>query len=39
MMEQAWGCGEDEDAQPFKDQVRELISLMRQRLITVSNGS
>ena len=38
MMEQAWGMGEDEQSKPFKDQTRELVSLMRQRLITVSNG-
>jgi len=38
MMEQAWGCGEDEQCKPFQDHVREMITLMRQRLITVSNG-
>ena len=38
MMEQTWGIGEDEQSQNFKDKVRELIKLLRQRLITVSNG-
>jgi Ca2+-binding EF-hand superfamily protein len=38
MMEQAWGVAEDNGSKDFKDQVRELIKLMRQRLITIANG-
>ncbi len=38
MMEQTWGICEDDQSQDFKDQVRELIKLPRQRLITVANG-
>jgi len=38
MMEQTWGVAEDDGSQNFKDKVRELIKLLRQRLITISNG-
>lgn len=39
MMEQSWGMAEDEADAPFKDQVRQYVALLRQRLVTVSNGS
>lgn len=39
MMEQTWGLAEDEQSSVFKDQTRHLTSMMRQRLITISNGS
>ena len=38
MMEQTWGLAEDVNSQDFKDTLRTVVGLFRQRLITVSNG-
>ena len=38
MMEQAWGIAEDDTSKEYTDKVREIVKLLRQRLITVSNG-
>lgn len=38
MMEQTWGIAEDDSSKEYCDQVRELVKLLRQRLITVANG-
>jgi len=38
-MEQTWCVSEDEDSGIYKDQVRTLTSLMRQRLLDISNNS
>jgi Ca2+-binding EF-hand superfamily protein len=39
MMESVWCMGEDEENSIFIDKVRQLISLMRQRLLVISNSS
>lgn len=39
MMEQTWCLAENEQAGVFQDQIRHLTSMMRQRLITLSNSS
>ena len=39
MMEQVWCFGENEDTGNFKDRVKHFITLLRQRLISVSNSS
>jgi Ca2+-binding EF-hand superfamily protein len=39
MMESVWGITEDEDSEANQDYVKELVSLIRQRLLTMSNES
>jgi Ca2+-binding EF-hand superfamily protein len=39
MMESVWGITEDEDSEANQDYVRELVSLIRQRLLSMSNES
>jgi Ca2+-binding EF-hand superfamily protein len=39
IMEQVWGVREDEEEGIFKDKVREMIKVLRQRLISIANGS
>ena len=39
MMESTWCLAEDQESKVFQDQVRHLISMMRQRLLTISRGS
>lgn len=39
MMESVWGITEDEDSEANQDYVKELVSLIRQRLLTQSNES
>ena len=38
MMQQTWGIAEDEDSEDFQTTLRHIVSLFRQRLITLSNG-
>lgn len=38
MMQQTWGIGEDESSEDFQTQLRYIVGLFRQRLITLSNG-
>lgn len=39
MMESVWGIMEDEDSQVNQDYVRELVKLIRERLLKMSNQS
>lgn len=39
MMEEVWDVCEDEDAAVHKTQAMKVVALMRQRLITLANGS
>ena len=39
MMESAWCMSEDEGNSIFQDKVRQLVSVMRQRLLVMSNSS
>ena len=39
MMEQVWCVGEDEENSIFIDQVKTLVTMMRQRLLVLSNTS
>lgn len=39
VLEQTWGISEEEEAAISRDKVRELINLMRQRLLVFSNSS
>lgn len=39
MMEQAWCISEDDQSTVFQDKIRQLIGMMRQRLLTLSNHS
>ena len=38
MMQQTWGIGEDENSEDFQTNLRYIVGLFRQRLITLSNG-
>ena len=38
MMQQTWGIGEDENSDDFQTNLRYIVGLFRQRLITLSNG-
>jgi Ca2+-binding EF-hand superfamily protein len=37
MMEQTWGIAEDANSQEFQTNLRHILALLRQRLLTVSN--
>jgi Ca2+-binding EF-hand superfamily protein len=39
MIEHTWGVSEDEQSAIFQDEVRKVISMLRQRLITLSKNS
>ena len=39
MMESTWCVSEDEENAIFKDKVKQLIQMMRQRLMVISNSS
>jgi Ca2+-binding EF-hand superfamily protein len=39
MMESVWCISENEEDSIFVDRVRELVSMMRQRLLSISNNS
>ena len=39
MMESVWGITEDEDSEANQDYVRELVKLIRQKLLSMSNSS
>lgn len=38
MMEQVWGIAEDSSSMDFQTTLKQIVSLLRQRLITLSNG-
>ena len=38
MMEQTWGIAEDSSSMDFQTTLKQIVSLLRQRLITLSNG-
>lgn len=37
MMESTWGISEDEQSGVYQDEIRRVIGLIRQRLLTLSN--
>jgi Ca2+-binding EF-hand superfamily protein len=39
MMESVWCMAEDEENSVFKDSIKQLIGLMRQRLLAISNNN
>ena len=39
MMESTWAISEDEESTIYQDEIKRLIGLIRQRLITLSNSS
>ena len=38
MMEQTWGLAENANSEDFQTSLKRIVSLLRQRLITLSNG-
>jgi len=38
MMEQAWGLAEDSSSEDFQTTLRHIVAMLRQRLLTLSNG-
>ena len=38
MMEQTWGLAEDSSSEDFQTTLRHIVAMLRQRLLTLSNG-
>ena len=38
MMEQTWGLAEDSSSEDFQTSLRHIVAMLRQRLLTLSNG-